>query len=105
MTTEPAAARQHHGRHEKPHAASLRGYRTRDLPVIAADDERYWSVGDASLLLGPPQLTEAQVRQLVNLTGLQPKGKRPGGSRRRHVRVYDATELARAYKAIASVLG
>lgn len=81
-----------------------RGYATRGLPVVAEDDERYWSVSDAASILGPPDLTEMQVRQLVHLLDMQPVGKRSGGSRRRHVRVYDASKLARAYAAIASCL-
>jgi hypothetical protein len=81
-----------------------RGYATTGLRVVSADDERYWSVADASRLLGPPDLSEGQVRQLVNLFGFQPVGKRNGGSRRRHVRVYDAEKLAKAYAAIAGVL-
>lgn len=81
-----------------------RGYATKSLSVVAVDDERYWTVSDAAKLLGPPELSEAQVRQLVNLCSLSPAGKRPGGSRRRHVRVYKAEELIRAYAAIASVL-
>jgi hypothetical protein len=85
-------------------AASKRGYATRELPVIASDDPRYWAVSDAATLLGPPDLSEAQVRQLIHLIGLEPVGKRSGGSRRRHVRVYDANHLARAYAAIANVI-
>jgi hypothetical protein len=81
-----------------------RGYATRNLPVVAEDDERYWSISDASRLLGPPELSEMQVRQLVHLINLRPAAKRPSGSRRRHVRVYDASHLARAYAAIESVL-
>jgi hypothetical protein len=81
-----------------------RGYATMTLPVVSMDDERYWSVSDAARLLGPPDLSDAQVRQLIHLFGFQPAGKRNGGSRRRHVRVYDAEKLARAYAAIASVL-
>ena len=81
-----------------------RGYATRNLPVVAEGDERYWSVSDASSILGPPDLSEMQVRQLVHLLNMQPIGKRSGGSRRRHVRVYDASHLARAYAAIESVL-
>lgn len=85
-------------------AGKRRGYATRSLPVVAVDDERYWSVSDASSILGPPELNEMQVRQLVHLLNMQPVGKRSGGSRRRHVRVYDAERLARAYAAIASCL-
>jgi hypothetical protein len=87
-----------------PAPEKKRGYATGTLPVIAVDDERYWTVADAARLLGPPDLDEAQVRQLVNLCSLEPVGKRPGGSRRRHVRVYRAEQLVRAYQAIASVL-
>jgi hypothetical protein len=81
-----------------------RGYATRNLPVIGDDDEDFWSVSDAARLLGPPELTEAQVRQLVQLTGMIPAGKKRGGSRRRHVRVYQARQLIKAYAAIASVI-
>jgi hypothetical protein len=81
-----------------------RGYATRGLPVVAEDDERYWAVSDAASILGPPELTEMQVRQLIHLLDMQPVGKRSGGSRRRHVRVYDASKLSRAYAAIASCL-
>lgn len=90
--------------HAAPAADKKRGYATHSLPVVSADDARYWTVADAARLLGPPDLDEAQVRQLVNLCGLEPAGKRPGGSRRRHVRVYRAEQLVRAYQAIASVL-
>lgn len=100
MVTEHIHPHQHHDQDE----AGKRGYATRDLPVVSPDDARYWSVADAARLLGPPDLTEAQVRQLVNLTGMVPKGKRFGGARRRHVRVYDADKLAKAYHAIASVM-
>jgi hypothetical protein len=82
-----------------------RGYATRELAVISPDDERYWSVADAARLLGPPEWTESQVRQLVNLLALQPAGKRQGGSRRRHVRVYEAGVLARAHSALARAAG
>jgi hypothetical protein len=81
-----------------------RGYATQFLPVVAVGDERYWSVSEAAAILGPPELNEMQVRQLVHLLDMQPVGKRSGGSKRRHVRVYDATRLARAYAAIASCL-
>ena len=81
-----------------------RGYATRDLPVIADDDERYWSVADAVRLLEPPGLDEVWFRQLLHLCSLYPVGKRSGGSRRRHIRVYDAEKMAQAYTAVASVL-
>lgn len=86
------------------HRPTKRGYATRQLPVVAPDDVRFWSVSDAARLLGPPDLDESQVRQLIHLIGLEPTGKRSGGSRRRHVRVYDASRLARAFAAIAGVM-
>jgi hypothetical protein len=89
---------------EQEGTGKRRGYATRSLPVVSVDDERYWSVSDAASILGPPDLSEMQVRQLVHLLNMQPIGKRSGGSRRRHVRVYDAAHLARAYAAIESVL-
>lgn len=81
-----------------------RGYATRDLPVVADDDARYWSVSDAVRLLDPPGLDELWFRQLIHLVSLQPVAKKSGGSRRRHVRVYDAGKLAEAYSAVATVI-
>ena len=81
-----------------------RGYATRGLTLVAPDDDRYWSVSDASMILGPPDRTELEVWQLIHLFHLEPAGKRVGGSRRRHVRVYDANVLAKAHAAIASVM-
>jgi len=81
-----------------------RGYATRDLPVVEDDDARYWSVSDAVRLLDPPGLDELWFRQLLHLVNMQPVAKKSGGSRRRHVRVYDAGKLAQAYTAVAGVL-
>lgn len=79
-----------------------RGWSSADLPQVK-DDPRLWSVAEAARLLGPPQLEEAAVRQLVRLAGLEPRGKRANGPRRRHVRVYDALELINAYEKLAEV--
>jgi hypothetical protein len=81
-----------------------RGWSSAHLPVIATTDETRWSIADAAALLGPPQLTEVQVRQLVRLAGLKPVGKRFNGSRRRHVRVYVAGDLIKAYEKVATLL-
>lgn len=81
-----------------------RGYATRDLPIVSADDERFWSVGDAAKLLGPPTWSEPQVRQLVQLLGLSPCGKRQSGARRRHVRVYDAATMVKAHSALSKLV-
>lgn len=85
-----------------------RGWSSVGLRVIDADDPNYWSTADASKLLGPPYLSQGQVRQLVHLAGLQPAGKRrmtPSGKPGRHVRVYSAVELIKAYDAVSNIIG
>jgi hypothetical protein len=71
---------------------------------VVGDDPKLWTVSDAANLLGPPQLSAAQVRELVKLFGmkyeLQPVGKRrvtARGRGGRHARVYKADSLIRAY--------
>lgn len=81
-----------------------RGWSSANLRVVR-DDPRYWTVADASRFLGPPDLTEAQVRQLLRLSGIGPVGKRANGPSRRHVRVYDAQELIAAFERLAEVTG
>jgi hypothetical protein len=84
--------------------APRRGWSSGNLPVVSTDDPNFWSVADASSLLGPPDLSEAQVRQLVRLAGLEPVGKRNAGSRRRHVRVYPAAAFIQAFEKIATII-
>lgn len=65
------------------------------------DDERYWTVAQAALLLGPPRLTVTQVRQLVRLHRIEPVGKRRStrrGQPGRYARVYLATDLIKVYE-------
>lgn len=82
-----------------------RGWSSVGLPVIEGDYDIYWSTAEAAYLLGPPSLTEAQVRQLVHLVSLEPVGKRwVKGHGTRHVRVYRAADLIRIYDAIAGVM-
>jgi hypothetical protein len=82
-----------------------RGWSSAGLPLIEGHYDIYWSTTEAAYLLGPPQLSEEQVRQLVHLVGMQPVGKRwVKGRGTRHVRVYRANELIRAYEAIAGVI-
>lgn len=83
-----------------------RGWSSQGLRIISPDDADYWSTADAAQLLGPPQLSQDQVRQLVNLAGLEPAGKRrmtPSGVKGRHVRVYKADDLIKAYDAISGL--
>jgi hypothetical protein len=82
-----------------------RGWSSKNLEVVPLLDPRYWSVFDAASLLGPPKLSESQVRDLIHLAGLEPAGKRHNGSRRRHIRVYLAENLIEAYDKIAALTG
>jgi hypothetical protein len=85
--------------------ATKRGWSSAGLPVIEGNYDIYWSTAEAAYLLGPPSLTEEQVRQLVHLVGLTPVGKRwVKGRTTRHVRVYRASDLIRVYEAIAALM-
>lgn len=82
---------------------TMRGWSSSGLPIVG-DDPTLWTVGDASRLLGPPQLSPAKVRELVQLFSLKydmnPVGKRrvtARGRGGRHARVYKADSLIRAY--------
>lgn len=83
-----------------------RGWSSSGLPTVG-DDETLWTVSDAAKLLGPPQLSEAQVRQLIRMIDIQPVGKRrvtPFGRSGRHARVYPAEALIKAYDALSRVI-
>lgn len=71
------------------------------------DDPAYWTAAEAALLLGPPELTVAQVRQLIRLCSIRPAGRRKAGPRAlgRHPAVYAAVELIKAYDALYRVGG
>lgn len=84
---------------------SGRGWTSRDLPVVG-DDPKYWTADDAARLLGPPQLTTVQVRQLVRMVSIKPIGKRRTsrhGTSGRYARVYRAVDLIRAFDAVYQV--
>lgn len=81
---------------------TARGWKSDDLPVVG-DDGRLWTAADAARLLGPPELSAAQVRHLVRLFNLTPVGKRrtsPHGVSGRYARVYRSTDLLRAFDAV-----
>lgn len=78
-----------------------RGWSSQDLPVVPLLDDRYWSTFDAAELLGP---SRTSIRDLIRLAGLKPVGKRPNGSKRRHVRVYLAEDLLRAYEKVSDMV-
>lgn len=83
-----------------------RGWSSAGLATVA-DDETLWTVADAAGLLGPPQLTQAQVRQLIRMIQIEPVGKRRVTARGvpgRHARVYPAEALIKAYDALSRVL-
>lgn len=80
-----------------------RGWSSTGLRTVG-DDETLWTVTDAANLLGPPRLSEIQVRQLVKMLNLKPRGKRrvtPLGQPGRHARVYEAEALIKAYDALS----
>ncbi len=81
-----------------------KGWSSAGLRQIDTDDPNFWSTADAAKLLGPPDLTHTQVRQLVHLAGLEPAGKKRMDRGGRHVRVYKATDLIKAYSAISDIL-
>lgn len=83
----------------KPKSVTGRGWSSEGLPTVG-DDDKLWTVSEASQLLGPPELTPAQVRNLVKLAAIEPVGKRRTtrfGTSGRHARVYKAEELIKAY--------
>lgn len=83
-----------------------RGWSSSGLRTVG-DDETLWTVADAATLLGPPQLTHVQVRQLIKMVNIEPAGKRrvtPRGRPGRHARVYPAEALIKAYDALSRVL-
>lgn len=80
-----------------------RGWTAGHLSLVG-DDERLWTLEDASRLLGPPVLDAAFLRQLVLRLDLQPVGTRPveGHDRRgRQPRVYRAIDLIKMYDALS----
>jgi hypothetical protein len=80
-----------------------RGWSSEGLPVVA-EDPHLWTLTHAAGLLGPPQLTPAQLRTRVRVAGLVPVGKRrvtESGHSGRHARVYRATELIQLYESFS----
>lgn len=76
-----------------------RGWTAEGLTLVG-EDERLWTVEEASRLLGPPSLSAAQVRQLIAMRQLAPVGtRRPDRvePRGRLPRVYRAIDLIKAY--------
>lgn len=83
----------------KPKVKPGRGWSSEGLPTVG-DDDKLWTVAEAASLLGPPELSPAQVRSLVRLAAVEPVGKRRTtrfGTSGRHARVYKAEEMIKAY--------
>ncbi len=81
---------------------SPRGWSSVGLKTVG-DNPSLWTVTDAARLLGPPELSPAQVRQLVKIFDIPAQGKRrvtADGRSGRHARVYEAQALILAYDAI-----
>lgn len=81
-----------------------RGWSSAGLKALG-DDPQWWSAEEASKLLGPPQLSPAQVRGLIRCAGLEPVGKRRVSGKGRHARVYRAAELIRLFDAVYTASG
>lgn len=78
---------------------SGRGWISSDLKVVG-DDSKLWTVAEAACLLGPPTLSVARVRHLVQFLSIEPVGKRrtsPHGQAGRYARVYRAADFIAAY--------
>lgn len=74
-----------------------------ELPLIDGDWQRLWTTAEAAALLGPPLLTERQVRAMVRQQGVVPAGRRKDtDASRRYLRVYRVPDLIRAYDALAT---
>jgi hypothetical protein len=81
------------------------GWSSAGLPA-AGETAELWTVAEAAALLGPPQLSAAQVRSLVRMASLQPAGKKRTtgqGTPGRHARVYRAAELIELYDTLLNV--
>lgn len=86
--------------------AVRKGWSSKGLKTVG-DDPKYWTVADAARLLGPPVLDARAVRNLVNILGITPVGKRrvtQDGHSGRHARVYLAQDLIKAYHAIQKTM-
>jgi hypothetical protein len=86
---------------------SGRGWSSQGLKAVGNDDT-LWTVAQASELLGPAEkkLTPAKVRQLIDLHGLEPVGKRRTtsyGTSGRYARVYNSIDLIKAYDTLSHI--
>jgi hypothetical protein len=74
------------------------------LPLLG-DDKRFWTAEEAAALLGPPNLSPAQVRRLVAMAGLEAIGRRrvKYSGAGREARCYKAIDLIRLYDALGKV--
>jgi hypothetical protein len=75
------------------------GWTTGGLPAVG-DNPLLWTVEDAATVLGPPELTAAQVRHLVRIAAVAPVGLRQVRKNGRSSRVYPAGSLIQAYDAL-----
>jgi 2-keto-3-deoxy-L-rhamnonate aldolase RhmA len=79
--------------------ATKRGWSDAGLRTVG-DDPELWTVADAAGLLGPPELSTAQVRQLVQLAHIPPVGRRKAARTGRYARVFRAADLIQAYESL-----
>lgn len=82
---------------------TTKGWTSQELKVVT-DDQTLWTVTEAARLLGPPELPVVTARYLVQLTGMEPQGKRRTtayGRAGRYARVYRAQDFIEAYEALS----
>jgi len=87
-------------------ASPAKGWSSQGLPALG-DDEKFWTAGDAARLLGPPVLTQQQVRALIRMASLTPVGKRrvtEYGKPGRYARCYRAADLIKLFDAVEQVM-
>jgi hypothetical protein len=84
-----------------------KGWSSAGLKALG-DDPHSWTAADAARLLGPPTLTQSQVRALIRMASLVPVGKRrvtSYGQAGRYARCYRASDLIALYSTLEQVMG
>lgn len=83
---------------------SSRGWSSYGLTLVG-EDERLWTVEEASRLLGPPVLSTALLRRLVAELGWEPAGTKQvarADARGRQPRVYRAIDFIKMYEKLST---
>jgi hypothetical protein len=84
---------------------TARGWSAKHLPAVG-DDPLLWTAADAARLLGPPRLSDVDVRRIIRLLQLEPVGRRRTGAygkSGRYARVFRSHDLICAFEALYQV--